>query len=447
MRLRPRLTILTGLTLGVGLAVLCLVGNLLLSHTIDSDIHARLSARLDAIASSLSITGGRIHVGDPITDSALDTYAWIFDSSGRVLEAPSGRASLSVLAKEVAHRSMRHQAQANGVSPTSRADDDVLLGSRSVVADGRRLGTVVADISAATLDSLRKRVLYGSIGVALLTLLVGVVAIWRALGAALAPVERMTRDAAEWGAHDLDRRFGLGPGRDEITEMAHTLDQLLGRIAASRRHEQRFAAEVAHELRTPLAAIRGVAELTRDTNDLAEALGALEAIEDQSDRMSAALDTLIAFARRESTLAADGVDLAEVAGDFPGVKVLGGEVPRVEGDPALIRQVLAPLIENAHRHAVSLVRVELSARDGMSVAAVRDDGPGVDPELGVRVFLPGVRGASEAGNGAGLGLPLAQRLAHSCGGEVELGEGPGGCFLVLLPSLERPAEDVSTKIR
>jgi signal transduction histidine kinase len=298
------------------------------------------------------------------------------------------------------------------------------------------LGTIVTDVSVATFDSLRRRVLFGSIAVALLTLLVGLLAIWRALGAALAPVERMTRDAAEWSAHDLDRRFGLRPGRDEITALAETLDQLLGRIAASRRHEQRFAADVAHELRTPLAAIRGVAELARNTNDLNEALGALSQIEDQSQRISATLDTLIAFARRESTPAVDGVDLVDVASDFAGVTVLGEQIPRVEGDPALIRQLLAPLIDNARRYAISPVRVELSTRDGMAVAAVCDDGPGVDPEMGERVFLPGVRGPSETGDGAGLGLPLAQRLAQSCGGEIELGEGPGGCFLVLLPALE-----------
>jgi signal transduction histidine kinase len=436
MRLRPRLTALTALTLGAGLAILCLAGNVLLSHTIDSDVRGRLTARLDAIGSSLSIASGRIHLGNPITDTVLDSYAWVYNSNGRILEAPGRGDPLSAQARELARQSSMHGAQTHGLSSTLAARGDMLLGSRRIESGGHLLGTIVADVSVATFDSLRRRVLLGSIVVALLTLLVGASAIWRALGAALAPVEQMTRDAADWGAHDLDRRFALGPRRDEITEMAETLNQLLSRIAASRRHEQRFAAEVAHELRTPLAAIRGVAELARNTDELAEAASALAQIEDQSQRISATLDTLIAFARRESTPASDGVDLAEVASGFPGVRVLGGHVPRVEGDPALIRQVLAPLIENARRHAVSSVRVELDTRDGMAVAAVRDDGPGVDPELGTRVFLPGVRGPAELGDGAGLGLPLAQRLAHSCGGEIELGEGPGGCFLVLLPALE-----------
>ena len=67
--------------------------------------------------------------------------------------------------------------------------------------------------------------------------------------------------------------------------------------------------------------------------------------------------------------------------------------------------------------------------------AVRDDGPGPDPELAGRVFEPGVRGADDAGGGAGLGLALARRLARSCGGDVVAGEGPGGCFVLVLPAV------------
>ena len=65
----------------------------------------------------------------------------------------------------------------------------------------------------------------------------------------------MTRQAADWSEHDLDRRFALGPARDELTQLASTLDGLLERLAASLRHEQRLSAEISHELRTPLASI------------------------------------------------------------------------------------------------------------------------------------------------------------------------------------------------
>ena len=65
---------------------------------------------------------------------------------------------------------------------------------------------------------------------------------------------------------------------------------------------------------------------------------------------------------------------------------------------------------------------------------VRDDGPGLDPELGAQAFEPGGRGGGDGG-GAGLGLPLSRRLARTCGGDVVAGAGPGGCFVLELPAL------------
>ena len=79
--------------------------------------------------------------------------------------------------------------------------------------------------------------------------------------ASLRPVARMTRQAAAWSEHDLDRRFALGEPHDELTELAATLDGLLDRLAASLRREQRFSAELSHELRTPLARVIAEAEL------------------------------------------------------------------------------------------------------------------------------------------------------------------------------------------
>ena len=70
----------------------------------------------------------------------------------------------------------------------------------------------------------------------------------------------MTRQAAEWSEHDLERRFSQGPPRDEFTTLAATLDGLLDRVAASLRHEQMLTAELSHELRTPLTAISAEAQ-------------------------------------------------------------------------------------------------------------------------------------------------------------------------------------------
>src|SRR4029079_6118700 len=93
----------------------------------------------------------------------------------------------------------------------------------------------------------------------------GALAARRAVGAALRPVAEMTERAAHWSENDLHRRFGLGPPRDELTALAAQLDRLLRRIHPDLRHEQRFSAEMAHELRTPLAGVRAEAELALRT--------------------------------------------------------------------------------------------------------------------------------------------------------------------------------------
>jgi signal transduction histidine kinase len=433
MRLRTHLLTVTAVTLATGMAVLCLAGNVLFAHTIANDMHERLGARLNAVVASVRLRNGRANVEDAIDDNVLDSYAWVIGPSGQLLDAPTKPPpGMRALALSLARSNRRQTAAGPG---------QTLLGSRPLISHGRHVATVVASFNTAQLDDLREEVLFGSIVVALLTLGVGIATTRRALSAVLAPVERMTHDADEWEAHDLDRRFDLGAPSNEITALAATLDHLLDRIASSRRHEQRFASEVAHELRTPLAAIRGLAELSSGSADLDEALAALAQIQNQSDRIAATLDTLIAFARRESSPAADGVDLPEIVSEFDGIGVRtpATSLPRVEGDPRLIRQTLAPLIDNARRHAHNNVTVELATAGSRVVVTVRDDGPGVDPALGADVFLPGVRGADAPEDGAGLGLPLALRLARSCGAELTLGDGPGGCFVLSLPAVESAA--------
>ncbi len=431
MSLRTRLLAVTTCILAVGMSVLCLAGNALLAGTIAGDQRQRLEARLQAVAASLSVDrSGDVRINPTINDELLDSYAWIESPHGHILERPNEAPSaLSRIAVSLA----RSTGPRSVVGP-----HEVLMGSRSLRVGRRVVATVVASVAIGQLQRLRRAVLVGSIAVVLLILLIGALATRRALGAALAPVEQMTRDADDWSAHDLNRRFDLGPARDEVTHLAATLDHLLTRIAASRRHEQRFASEVAHELRTPLAAIRGVAELNGDTAELEDARRALREIEGHSRRIGTTLDTLVAFARRELSPAAAGVDLAEVLAEFPDVRVerASDPMPRVEGDPALIRQTLAPLIDNARRHAATEVTIELTTAHDRAIIAVRDDGPGLDPGVGEEIFLPGVRGPSATGDGAGLGLPLAQRLVASCGGRLTVGEGPGGCFVLSLPILD-----------
>jgi signal transduction histidine kinase len=318
----------------------------------------------------------------------------------------------------------------------------VAIRAQPVISGGKRVGTVVVAMSVEGVERLQRYVVLGSIVLAALLLLAGWLAIRGAVDGALRPVAAMTRDAAAWSANDLDQRFDLGPRRDELTGLAATLDNLLARIAASRRHEKRFASEMAHELRTPIARMRARAELALragpDRDE--ERAEALESMVVEVDRLTRAIDALLAVARRENDPSAESVDLEAIvreAADGAAVVRAPGRLPRGEGDPEVVRRALAPLLENAHRHASSRVELVLSASGGRVRVTVRDDGPGVPVALGERAFDPGVRGDGENDGGAGLGLALARRLARSCGGDVTLGDGPGGCFVLDLPAMER----------
>ena len=409
-----------------------MIGNVLLASGVRSEASALLQARAEAQMAALNVTGGSVAPAsrEPANDEALDRLSWVLDGR-RVVERPAD-ASAALDAAAVALGRAGRVAERD-------APGDIRLRAQPVVADGSRAapGTVVVGLSMAPLERLQGEVLLGSMVVFVLVLLAGGLAIRTAVDGALRPVAQMTVDAEDWGAHDLDRRFGLGPARDEITGLAATLDGLLARIASSRRHEQRFASEVAHELRTPIAGMRGRAELALGAPGPAadaERERALRAIVDQAARADAAIDALVAVARRELDPAAGTVDLAAIARELEDVRIdAPAGLPAAAADAEIARRVVATLVDNARRHGAGEVAIELSAAGDRVRLAVRDDGPGLDPALGESAFDPGVRGEHSAG--AGLGLPLARRLARSCGGDVTARPGPGGCFALELPSV------------
>jgi signal transduction histidine kinase len=273
---------------------------------------------------------------------------------------------------------------------------------------------------------------------------------WIVIGRALSPVGEITRTAAEWGEHDLGRRFGAAQRPDELGELARTFDALLDRVAASIRHEQALTAELSHELRTPLARIVGELELLRRRErPEADRRAALASAANSAEQMRAILETLMAAARADAGMDAGRAEVAtaldRVAGEWRGPLAERGvelvvEPPpdkRVVGvDADVVARIVAPLLENARRMARR--RVVLSARPADSGVALRvsDDGPGVPPGTADRLFEPGFSSGGNGHPGAGLGLPLARRLARAVGGDVVLDGAArrgGATFRVDLP--------------
>jgi two-component system heavy metal sensor histidine kinase CusS len=425
--LRTRVTGLTSIAAAIVVALLVAAFNVVLSSTLDGNIDHTLRSRAAAATTTTSVVRGRVVVRESPDDDAIDRSVWVYQGRRAVLRPPDG-AKLQAAADALARRP-------GGFAQTSA--EGARLHSVALTAGGGVVGAVVVAQSLEAYDETTDAALAGS--VALGGLLVALVALltWLATGRALDPVRAMTRRAAEWSAADHGRRFGRGPRPDELGELAATFDALLDRLSASLRHEQRLSAELSHELRTPLARIAAEAELLGRRRRTAEELEeGLEAIALNAVEMEAILDTLMKAARADAGLDRGrtplGPLLDRVAERWRPALADGGitlDVVAPAGvdvgvDADVAERILTPMLQNAERHAAGRVLLSAERADGAVLVHVDDDGPGIPASLREAVFEPGRTGTN--GDGAGLGLALARRLARATGGDVEVADNPGG---------------------
>jgi signal transduction histidine kinase len=438
--IRRRLFFVVVATVASAVAALVLGFNLILAQTLDRDSRDLARTRATAQLGLLTIRSGRLTVREAPDDAAADTYVWVF-SGGTAVEQPRAGAGVNAAARALAD---------GGEHYIDVPSADIRLYALPAVVEGRRVGTVVAGVSLAPYEQTRELALIASLAFGgIVLVLVAVAARWL-LASSLRPVQRMTRQAAAWSERDLDRRFGLGEPRDELTELAATLDQLLDRLAASLRREQRFSAELSHELRTPLARVIAESELALSRErGLEEYRRALELINKNAGQLTRTVEILLAAARHEAGFergTADAYAIATEAATGCAELVSQRELDlrvqrppspiRVGVDPELGERILQPLLHNACRYGARAVNVTIERVDGVVRYTIADDGRGVAQAERERIFEPGIRGAEGArsGDGAGLGLALARRLARSVSGEVAaLDEHNGGRFIVTLP--------------
>ena len=436
--LRNRLFFAVMLSVAAALGVMTLVFNLLLwrSLSADADRAARTRAQAEIAAFDVTSAQQKPHV-------EAEGQAWIF-VDGQVVEQPHANSVVDATA---------HMLIAGPGGFANVASSHTRLYAARPLHLKQSIVRVVVAVSISPYETTRRIALVASLSLAAIILVVVALAARWMLGAALRPVARMTSDAAAWGERDLGRRFAQGEPYDEISQLATTLDGLLGRIEASLRREQRFSAELSHELRTPLARICAESELAlRRERRSAEYREALETVLRNARQLSTAVDTLVLVAQQESGLARGRADAYEVltlcaegCAHLARERKVEVEVePQpeqpihvgVEGDVAV--RILQPLLENACRYANERMRLGVARDGGDVVVSVADDGPGVQPDEAERIFSPGVRGSAAAAAGmrapgAGLGLSLARRLAQAAGGSVEAVSGRGGLFVVRLP--------------
>ncbi|MFC4061277.1 sensor histidine kinase [Planomonospora corallina] len=271
---------------------------------------------------------------------------------------------------------------------------------------------------------------------------------------ALTPVNAITGKLAEITATDVGRRVPVPRARDEIRQLAETINETLDRLEEAVEQQRRFAADASHDLRSPLTAMRTQVEEALQYPEDVDWVPKAQAMLASLDRLQSIVSDLLMLARLDSGTPASKeiVDLGELtAGELdrrprrvelirklePGVTVVG--------DPLRLARLLTNLVDNAERHAVSTVTVTVAAHGGPGTGAavleVLDDGAGIAPEQREVVFRRFTRldaARSRDAGGTGLGLSIAREIAEGHGGTLRIEDSPKGARFVLRIPLARP---------
>lgn len=265
----------------------------------------------------------------------------------------------------------------------------------------------------------------------------------------LSNVRNITEAASTIGHSDLTARVPVAQRKDEVSQLALTLNNMLDRIERSMHQLHTITDSLAHDLRSPLTAIRGKLESSLSAADGEQSEAVVSAI-DELDRLTEFLNKSLDVAEAKADalrltrsevdlddLLRVMIDLYEPSMSEKGLKVrLRSAGPlRVLADPALLHRMIANLLDNELKHLPSTctVTMELWASEEAASLILEDNGPGFDAEVLAHLFERRVKGRDS--NGHGLGLAFVDAVAHAHGGTVMAANrgGGGARIFVTLP--------------
>jgi two-component system OmpR family sensor kinase len=412
-----------------GIAIVAL--NAVTRNAAESSLRDRFV--LDSTSIKDNPRGPKAALASPL-DSVQDS-TWVYDSSNTQLLGPEAGRRVQAVVDHLSYTTSR--------TSLTHHERMYLAGPVRIGGPTPGRGVLVVSQSLEPYEDTRTEVLVGLVALGLLVAAGATgLAAWT-MARTLAPVESMASLADDWSQSDLDARFDDLGTENEITHLGHTLNHLLDRVAGALRSEQRLTAELAHELRTPLTGIRGEVELALMSQPDAGARQRLDRVISLVDQMSGTITTLLAIARGDSpeqqhSTTVDAVLAATLTGRDSAPPAVRRPEPnpglRVEATTEIAVRALSPLVDNALRYANEQVTLSVLAGHRSVDITVSDDGPGVDGHDGDpdNLFASGTKAPGSPG--AGLGLALARRVAHSLGGDVSLtSPGKPTSFTLTLP--------------
>ncbi len=383
----------------------------------------------------------------PVTEARVDQLVYQLRVSGGPVLMRSPGAPLADLAPSSDTGFSVHQVEHRDYRVYTLATSDGLF----TIHVGQPASVRATMAHAAALEVLLP---------AVLLLLVLELGLWLIVRSVTAPVARFARELDARAAEDT-MPMSATDLPAELRPVETAVIGLVQRMQSALLHERTLTADAAHELRTPLAALRTQAQValrTRDPVDRDEALRDVIAGSDRAARLIGAVLTLAQLdARRSCVYPRRNVDLAalvrQVQADFgstarrQGVELTTGlAVPVIEGDEDALAIALRNLVDNALRYARSEIRIESHAEDSAVALVVRDDGPGMTEEVAQRAFDRFYRGERGTATGSGLGLSLVRRIAQLHSGTVRLADGlrgTGTSIELVLPQGQAKNADIS----
>jgi len=354
-----------------------------------------------------------------------------------------------------------------------RTGDSGLLGSTSAVRVTRDVevnGSVVGHLSMAfpaggltrPEQRLRTDLAEAAALSALVAVLVAVAASVGLGGIVIGPIRRLSSAAHAIGAGDRSVRIGpAGPG--ELAELGRAFDAMVVALEETEQSRRALVAEVAHELRTPVAILQAETESLIDGVRSPDP-EALVSLHDETLRLGRRIEDLQTIASADATgleLERSRVDLARVAAES--AQLLGSqfrasgvtldlsiEPTEVWGDSHRLQQVVVNLLTNAVKYTPSggVVRLEVQPVGRRGRLVVTDDGPGIDPADRPLVFERFFRGkTAKKLEGSGIGLTVVERIVTAHGGEVQIVDPPSGGarFVVEIPGPDPERTLISTQ--
>ncbi|MET8136015.1 ATP-binding protein [Streptomyces sp. NPDC005251] len=374
----------------------------------------------------------------------------VLDTDGRVVRSSASvrdQRLLTPAEREAAAHGAVVRRDIGALLPIT--DGTLRLRAQRVTADGQPL-IVIAAVQRGHRDEALRELLAQLALASGLTLLAASYVGYRTARAALRPVERYRVGAAAL-ADGADASPGLRlevptDRDDEITRLGHTLNRMLGRLAASAAREHQFIADASHELRTPLTLMRAELDVAlhrpRTAEELTETLRSVDA---EARRLVTLANALLDLEQLGSGERIQRVPTAldslldDVCAQYRTAAERDGRTLTAVYDPATVRvdsrwlePAVGTLLDNALRHGRGAIVVRAEVHDGRLTLSVSDEGSGFPPDFLPRAFDRFSRAeASRTTPGAGLGLALVTAVAASHDGTARAENGPPGATVTL----------------